>query len=150
MLTMILFPLWKFKVPEEEIDPGPHPQIISKTHKLNYLPTLILSEMLVIFRTWINYIRNLIPWYHDKLKFTSDQVTSLSPRIFKYHYKKDSSFTKKIHLYHDHYMIDIFILKKKIYLYHHHFIIGILNMIHFKFTYPFNRKAVRFKILSNL
>jgi hypothetical protein len=71
-------------VPQEEIDPGPYPQSISFLHKLNYLPTLIFPEGLVIFRTWISYINNLIPWYYSKLRFISNQVPSISLEGFKF------------------------------------------------------------------
>ena len=149
MLTMILLPLCEVMVPEEEIDPGPYPLSISFKHKLNYLPRLILPEVLVLFRTWISYINRLTPWYHNKLRFGINQVTSISREGFKSKFKSNEkySFTKPIHLYHDHYMIDV---SKKIYLYHHHYMIGIINIFYFKIAYLFNRKAVRFKVRSNL
>ena len=155
MFTMILLPLYKIMVPEEEIDPGPHPPSISFIHKLNYLPTLIISEVLVIFRTWIGYINKFISSYHTK--FISPHVSSISQEdiITKNYYKKAVHFIKQIYLYHDHYMIDAFITNKKIYLYHDHYMIGIVvkqaqtinngNLNHHKSIKTFHRKAVRFK-----
>ena len=142
MLTMILLPLCEVMVPEEEIDPGPYPHSISFLHKLNYLPRLILPEVLVLFMTWISY--RLIPWYHNKLRIISNQVPSFSLEGFKskYKFKEKYSSTMPIHLYHDHYMIDV---SKKIYLYHHHYMIGMINIFYFKLAYSYNRKAVRFK-----
>ena len=155
MFTMILLPLYKIMVPEEEIDPGPHPPSISFIHKLNYLPTLIISEVLVIFRTWIGYINKFISSYHAK--FISPHVSSISQEdiIAKNYYKKAVHFIKQIYLYHDHYMIDALITNKQIYLYHDHYMIGILvnqaqtidngNLNHHKSIKTFHRKAVRFK-----
>ena len=157
MLTMILLPLCEVMVPEEEIDPGPYPQSISLLHKLNYLPRLILPEVLVLFRTWISYINRLTPWYHKKLQFISTQVLSISFEAFdmKSKFKKKYSSTMPVHLYHDHYMIDVFITSKKIYLYHDHYMIGMLvsqaktihkkNLNHHKSCKSFHHKAVRFK-----
>ena len=157
MFTMILLPLREVMVPQEEIDPGPCPPSISLISKLNYLPTLILSEVLVIFRTWISYIDRLIPWSHKKLKFISAQVASISFEAFdmKSKFKKKYSSTMPVHLYHDHYMIDVFITSKKIYLYHDHYMIGMLvsqaktihkkNLNHHKSGKTFHHKAVRFK-----
>ena len=136
-------------VPEVEIDPGPCPQPISFLHKLNYLPKLILPKVLVLFRTWISYIDRLIPWFHKKLKFFAAQVISISFEAFnmKCKFKEKYSSTMPIHLYHDHYMIDV---SKKIYMYHHHYMIGMINIFRFKLAYLFNRKAIRFKVRSNL
>ena len=142
MFAMILLPLREVMVPREEIDPGPCPQSIPK---LNYLPTLTLSQVLVMFRTWISYINKLIPWFQSMLKSTSSQVSSIYGGVsnIDIDFKMKFCPTKSVHLYHDHYMIDV---DKKIYLYHHHYMIGILSTIHFKFAHPFNRKAVRFKL----
>ena len=138
-------------VPETEIDPGPSPQSISFLHRLNYLPQLILPQVLVLFRTWISYIDRLIPWSHKKLKFISAQVAI----GMKYKFKKKYSSTMPLHLYHAHYMIGVFITSKKIYLYHDHYMIGILvsqaktihkkNLNNHKSGKTFHHKAVRFK-----
>ena len=157
MFTMILLPLYKVMVPEEEIDPGPYPQSISLITKLNYLPELILPQVLVLFRTWIRYINKLIPWFQSKLKSTSSQVSSIYGEFFNInnHFKKKFSSTKHIYLYHDHYMIDVFITTKSLYLYHDHYMIGILinqaqtidnrNLNYHKSGNTFHSKAVMFK-----
>jgi hypothetical protein len=155
MLTMILLPLSKVMVPEVEIDPGPCPQPISLITKLNYLPRLILPEVSVLFRTWISYINKLIPWFQSKLKSTSNQVIYGEVFNIKNYFKKKFSSTKHIYLYHDHYMIDVFITTKYLYLYHDHYMIGILfhqvqtfdkkNSGYHKSGKTFHRKAVRFK-----
>ena len=153
MLTMILLPLHEVMVPQEEIDPGPYPHSISLIHKLNYLPTLIISEVLVIFRTWIRYINKLVSSYHNKLKLILPHVPGISQEHIII--REAAYFIKQIYLYHDHYMIDAFITNKKIYLYHDHYMIGILvsqvqtfdkrNLSYHKSGMVFRRKAVRFK-----
>ena len=130
--------LYETKVPEVEIDPGPHQHPVVSDHVNKSLPKMIIHETMVVFMTWIGYMHKLFSSCLAQLNFNPLAPQYFTSSIIPQHHPRNAlTFTKENYLYHDHYMIPEIQFQTS----------SNRNSNYYKFGYTITWKGVRFKTL---